>query len=102
MAGWQRCRVVFGCGRRGRVLQLTLVWFCLSRIRFDLFDLEIGVNSFNPTISRTNCHTHHMTMSILRLLQIGLPVSGMVGYPTEFLGGAHAAKKRHRQTNLLG
>jgi len=23
-------------------------------------------------------------MSILRLLQIGLPVSGMVGYPTEF------------------
>jgi len=65
-------------------------------------DLEIGVNGFNPTISRTNCHTHHMTMSILHLLQIGLPVSGMVGYPTEFLGGAHAAKKRHRQTNLLG
>jgi len=35
-ASWQRRRVIFGCGRRGRVLQLTLVWFCLSRIWFDL------------------------------------------------------------------
>jgi hypothetical protein len=46
---------------------------------FDLFDLKIGVNGFNPTVPRTDRHSRHVTMSISRLLQVGLPLSGMGG-----------------------
>jgi hypothetical protein len=46
---------------------------------FDLFDLKIGINGFNPIVLRTDCHSRLVTMSIFRLFQIGLPLSGMVG-----------------------
>ena len=66
---------------------LFIGWFGLTRNLFDLFDLKIGINGFNPIVARTDCHSHHVTMSIFRLLQVGLPVSGMVGTSVANTGG---------------
>ena len=54
-------------------------WLGVNRNLFDLFDLKIGINGFKPIVPRTDCHSRHVTMSIFRLFQVGLPLSGMGG-----------------------
>lgn len=63
------CRIIRHLGSRNQI----------DAIGFDLFDLKIGINGFEPSVARTDCHSRHVTMSIFRLLQVGLPLSGMVG-----------------------
>src|SRR4029434_2468782 len=55
---------------------LSFDWFVLIRNLFELFDLKIDINGFDPIVALTDCHSRHVTMSIFRLLQVGLPASG--------------------------